>query len=226
MIVAKRKPLNEITEHLKGYKKALIVGCGTCVAVCLAGGEKEVGLLASQIAISSELAGEPIELGEVTIERQCDREFISEIRHMVKDYDVLVSLACGVGIQFLSDQYPNKVVLPAVNTLFIGANEEAGFWTERCRMCGQCYLAITGGVCPITMCAKSLLNGPCGGPQDGKCEVDSTRDCAWVKIYQRLKATGRLDLLDNIAPPRDNRKAEHPATHVHDAYKKRYFAMK
>jgi ferredoxin len=126
MIVAKRKPFNEIVQSLEGINRVLLVGCGTCVAVCMAGGEKEVGLLASQLAISSELAGKQIEVGEVTVERQCDREFLDELKGQVKHYDALLSLACGVGIQFLADQYPDKIVLPGVDTVFIGANEEAG----------------------------------------------------------------------------------------------------
>jgi ferredoxin len=224
MIIAKRKPLQEIADSLEGYKKPLLVGCGTCVAVCLAGGEKEVGLLSSQLAISSELEGKPLELGEVTVERQCDREFLNELRYMVNDYDVLVSLACGVGIQFLSDFYPDKVVLPGVDTTFIGANEEAGYWTERCRMCSQCYLARTGGICPVTICPKGLLNGPCSGTRDGKCEVDSEKDCAWTLIYNRLDSTGRMDLMKEITPPRDYSRTTTPATQIHKAYKRRYSA--
>ncbi len=228
MIVAKRKPLEEIKEDLKacGAKNPLIVGCGTCVAVCLTGGEKEVGLLASELAIASELEGQLMNIGEITVERQCDREFLETLRDRVEEHDVVLSLACGVGIQFLSDQYPNKVVLPGVDTIFIGANEEAGMWTERCRMCGQCYLALTGGICPITMCAKSLLNGPCGGPVGGKCEVDMERPCAWVRIYERLRDTGRLHLLEEVVPPRDFSVTRYPQTLIHKAYKKRYQAEK
>jgi ferredoxin len=222
MIIAKRKPLQEINDALNDCKRVLLVGCGTCVAVCLAGGEKEVGLLAAQLAIASELAGKQMDIGEVTVERQCDREFLDDIRHMVGDYDTLVSLACGVGVQFLADRYPDKVVLPGVDTTFIGANEEAGYWTERCRMCGHCYLALTGGVCPVTICPKGLLNGPCSGTRDGMCEVDVQKPCAWALIYERLNATGRLDQLKDILPPRDHRLSLHPATQIHKAYKRRY----
>jgi len=224
MIIAQRKPLQEIQQSLEGYSKALIVGCGTCVAVCLAGGEKEVGILAAQLAIANELAGKNMEIGEYTIERQCDREFLDELRGMAGAYDVLVSLACGVGIQFLADQYPDKVVLPGVDTTFIGANEEAGYWTERCRMCGQCYLGLTGGVCPVTICPKGLLNGPCSGTRDGMCEVDPEKRCAWTQIYERLDATGRLDLMRDTTPPRDYSLTTTPARQIHKAYKRRYTA--
>lgn len=224
MIIAQRKPLKEIQNSLEGFQKALIVGCGTCVAICLAGGEKEVGLLSAQLAIAAELNGKPLEIGEFTIERQCDREFLGDLQSMAADYDAFVSLACGVGVQFLSDQYPDKAVVPGVDTTFIGANEEAGFWTERCRMCGQCYLALTGGVCPVTMCPKGLLNGPCSGTRDGMCEVDNDKQCAWSMIYERLGATGRLDQIKEIVPPRDYSKTTTPARQIHKAYKRRYAA--
>ena len=224
MIVAKRKPFKEIMASLKEHKSVLVVGCGTCVAVCLAGGEKEVGLLTSQLAIASEINGAPLRLGEATVERQCDKEFLGELRNKVGDYEVLLSLACGVGIQFLSDMYEDKIVLPGVDTSFIGANDEVGFWTERCRMCNQCYLAVTGAVCPVTLCAKGLLNGPCSGMREGRCEVDENKPCAWVQIYERLEKTNRLDQIRQIIPPRNYHLTTRPAHLMHKAYKRRYAA--
>lgn len=222
MIIAKRKPFQEIKESLKDHESVLIAGCGTCVAVCLAGGEKEVGLLASQLAIASQVEGRPLRIGEITVERQCDKEFLEELRPKVADYDAVLSLACGVGVQFLSDMYEDKVVLPGVDTSFIGANDEVGFWTERCRMCNQCYLATTGAVCPVTMCPKSLLNGPCSGTRDGMCEVDEERPCAWALIYERLEKTDRLDQIREILPPRRHRRTTRPANLMHKGYKRRY----
>ncbi len=224
MIIAKRKPFQEIMDSLKDNEKILIVGCGTCVAVCLAGGEKEVGLLSSQLAIASEIKGRPLTIGEITIERQCDKEFLNELRNRAAGYDVLLSLACGVGVQFLSDMYEDKIVLPGVDTSFIGANDEVGYWTERCRMCNQCYLAVTGAVCPVTMCAKGLLNGPCSGMSEGMCEVDENRPCAWAMIYERLEKTGRLDQIRQILPPQKYNLAANPASMIHNAYKRRYSA--
>ena len=224
MIIAKRKPFQEIMDSLKGYEKVLVVGCGTCVAVCLAGGEKEVGLLSSQLAIASEIKGRPLTIGEITIERQCDKEFLNELRNRVVGYDVLLSLACGVGVQFLSDMYEDKIVIPGVDTSFIGANDEVGYWTERCRMCNQCYLAVTGAVCPVTMCPKGLLNGPCSGMSEGMCEVDENRPCAWVMIYERLEKTGRLDQIRQILPPQKYNLSSKPASMIHKAYKRRYSA--
>lgn len=224
MIVAKRKPFQEILDSLKGYERILVVGCGTCVAVCLAGGEKEVGLLTSQLAIASKLKGASLILGEATVERQCDREFLRELKDRVGDYQVLLSLACGVGIQFLSDMYEEKVVLPGVDTSFIGTNDDVGLWTERCRMCNQCYLAVTGAVCPVTMCPKGILNGPCSGTREGMCEVDENKDCAWSLIYKRLEKTDRLDQIRPILPPRKYSLAAKPAHLIHSAYRRRYAA--
>jgi len=224
MIVARRKPFKEIMDSLEGYERILTVGCGTCTAVCLAGGEKEVGLLSSQLAIASQLRGKRFKLGEATVERQCDKEFLQELRHKVEDYQVLLSLACGVGIQFLAEMYPQKVVLPGVDTAFIGSNDDVGLWTERCRMCNQCCLALTGGVCPVTMCPKGLLNGPCSGTREGMCEVDPSKPCAWRLIYERLETTNRLGRMKEIFPPRRHLLTTTPAHMVHKAYQRRYRA--
>ncbi len=221
MIIAGRKPFKEITESLEGFDSVLIVGCGTCVAICLAGGEKEVGILSAQLAIFSEMGGRTLNIGEATVERQCDREFLSELRRKVPDYGVVLSLACGVGVQFLSDMYPDTPVLPGVNTAFIGSNDDVGLWTERCRMCNQCYLALTGAVCPVTMCPEGLLNGPCSGMHGGMCEVDPAKPCAWRLIYERLENTGRLDQIKAIAPPQSHGLTTTPGRIAHKAYERR-----
>ena len=186
MIVAKRKPFEEIKGMLKGYKRVLTVGCGTCVAVCLAGGEKEVDVLNAELEMSLKLDDNPIELGAATIERQCDREYLEALDESVGDYDAILSMACGAGVQFLAERYPEKPVFPAVNTTFIGVNQDVGWYEERCRSCSSCVLGITGGICPVTMCAKGLFNGPCGGTNKGSCEINKDQPCAWYLIYERL----------------------------------------
>jgi len=224
MIVAKRKPFNEIEELVSGSKKILILGCGTCVAVCLAGGEKEVAVLASQLKMALALKDQDAKIDELTIERQCDREFIEEINNKVNvdDYDLILSTACGAGVQLVSDVFDHKVVLPALNTTFIGVAEGPGVWTERCRSCSDCVLAETGGICPVTLCAKGLVNGPCGGTRHGKCEIDPEKDCAWTLIYNRLKKIGRLDRMEQTRPPKKYGVDQYPAKIVHEAYRRRY----
>ena len=219
MIVAERKPLEEIKDLLKSYKKVLNVGCGTCVAVCLTGGEKEVEVLNAELDMARKLDENPIELGAITIERQCDREYLEALDEMVDDYDALLSMACGAGIQFLAERFPSKPVLPAVDTTFIGVNQDVGWYEERCRSCSSCVLGWTGGICPVTMCAKGVYNGPCGGTDNGSCEINQDQPCAWFKIYERLAGQDRLDLIMEYQPivPWKNQK---PRTLMQPGYKK------
>jgi ferredoxin len=200
VIVAKPKPFDEILGMINGFQRVLVAGCGTCVAVCLTGGEKEAGLLATKLKLALRVQGTEVGTTAATVERQCDREFLRLLAENVEQADAVVSLACGAGIQFLAEMYPDTPVFPGVDTSFIGVAEGAGIWTERCKSCNQCYLGITGGICPVTMCAKSLLNGPCGGPKNGKCETDPERDCAWVRIIERLEKQSRLDILRPVVP--------------------------
>jgi ferredoxin len=211
MIVGERKPFDEIKESIKGYKNILILGCGTCVSVSMAGGEKEVEILASQLNMVNKLEGPAPDIAQETIQRQCDREYIEPIIEMARGKDAVVSMACGAGVQFLSELLESVPVIPAVNTRFIGVTEAEGSWSERCRACGDCKLAHYGGICPVTICAKGLLNGPCGGASLGKCEAGNERDCAWELIYNRLKQQGRLDSLQKTLNFYDNQLQSHPA---------------
>ena len=220
MIVAERKPFEEIKEKVKDYQKLLILGCGTCVSVCHAGGEKEVELLATELRMASKLDGKEVEIGELTIERQCDKEFIEPIIEKAKQYDAILSMACGAGVQFVAEMLETMPVIPALNTRFIGVAAEEGIFAERCRACGNCVLADYGGICPITMCAKSLVNGPCGGYKDGKCETSSERNCAWIMIYDRLAKQGKLDKMREISTLKDYSVQSHPARQINEAYTK------
>lgn len=221
MIVAAKKPFAEIKESVSGHRRILVVGCGTCVAVCLAGGEAEVAILASQLRIALRLSGQNVQVDEAMAERQCDREFLDDLgkKRDVAGYDITVSMACGAGVQLFGDVYDQMPVVPALNTLFIGIAEGPGIWTEKCQSCGNCVLGETAGICPITMCAKSLLNGPCGGTRQGKCEINPETDCAWARIYSRLSARGNLDYLNKVLPPRKGSGKVHPDMLIHEAYK-------
>jgi ferredoxin len=202
MIVGERKHFIEIAEMLKGYGKVLLVGCGTCVKVCFAGGDKEVSLLASQLKIAAKRKKQKFSVTEITVERQCEPEFIEELAPLVADHDVIMSMACGAGVQFLAERFPDKIVLPAVNTSHLGVLEKQGVFGERCLGCGDCLIGRFGGVCPVTRCSKSLLNGPCGGSKDGKCEIDPNVSCGWQLIYDRLKSIGQLDNLTAVEQPK------------------------
>ena len=218
MIVAERKPFAEIKEKTKDYKKLLVLGCGTCVSVCQAGGEKEVELLATELRMADKMDGREVEISELTIQRQCDREYIEPIIEKAKEYDAVLSMACGAGVQFVAELLEEMPIIPAVNTRFIGVTADEGLWLEKCRACGNCLLADYGGICPMTMCAKSLVNGPCGGYKDGKCETSKERNCAWVMIYERLSKQGKLDRMREGLSLKDYSLQSHPARQVNEAY--------
>ncbi|MBT3312236.1 MAG: hypothetical protein HN737_05685 [Desulfobacterales bacterium] len=203
MIVADKKPIEEIIEDIKGCDKILILGCNECVTVCEAGGKKEVGILASALRMYFLNKGNEKKIDEITLERQCDHEYLEEIRDVSDQYDAIVSLACGVGVQFTAEKYLSMPVYPGVNTCFLGATEERGVWTERCQACGQCILSTTGGICPVSRCAKRILNGPCGGSSKGKCEINKEIECAWQLIIDRLNYLDRMDDYENVYEIKD-----------------------
>jgi len=207
MIVAEQKPIREIWEMVKDFDKVLVIGCKGCVTVCNVGGAKEVGVLASLLRIAANKNGKTMEVGEATLERQCDPEYIEEVKDIIGEYDAVVSIACGVGPQFLSERYPQARVFPGLNTKFMGGAVEHGVWAERCAGCGTCVVHYFGGLCPIARCSKSLLNGPCGGSSGGKCEISKEVDCIWDLIVRKLMEQGRLDELRQFRPPKDWRTA-------------------
>jgi len=203
MIVANRKPFEEIIAMLKPYSKILLLGCNECVTVCATGGSREVAVLASEIRLYRQKEGKSVEIREVTLERNCDPEYVESLKPFIHDYEVVMSMACGCGIQFVGEHHRDRLVLPAINTTFEGVTEEHGVWTERCQGCGNCVLDRTLGICPVTRCAKSIFNGPCGGSQGGKCEVDKDLPCAWQLIVDRHKEMNMMDKYLEIQPMKD-----------------------
>lgn len=203
MIIANRKPINEILDMVKDCSKILILGCKGCVTVCNVGGAKEVGILSSALKIARKKSGNPLEIDEKTLERQCDPEYIDLVKGVVDDYDAIISMACGVGPQFLSTAYPNRRIYPSVNTTFMGGAVEHGIWSERCAGCGNCVIHYFDGMCPIARCSKSLLNGPCGGSSNGKCEISKEVDCIWDLIVKKKMEQGRLNDLLEMTPAKD-----------------------
>jgi ferredoxin len=203
MIKAEQKPVDELISYLEPYNKILLSGCGACVTVCQSGGEKEVALLASCLKMARNNAGKNLEIIEVTPARQCEPEFALELAEIIPGVDAVLSLSCGVGVQTLARNFTNTVIIPGVNTVFMGETIAHGIWEERCQACGNCLLEKTGGVCPIARCAKQLLNGPCGGSSQGKCEIKRDTDCAWQLIYDRLKSLGQLTKLSEMIPAKN-----------------------
>lgn len=193
MIIADRKPLEEILEMIQPYGKVMLVGCKGCVTVCNVGGLKEVQILGATLRIARKKEGRPITLDERVLERQCDPEYIEQLRDTYDQYDAVLSMACGVGPQFLSEAYPSQKFFPTVNTKFMGGAVQHGVWEERCAGCGTCLIHHYDGLCPIARCSKSLQHGPCGGSAGGKCEVAKEIECIWDTIVRKKMEQGRLD---------------------------------
>ena len=206
MIVAEKKPFDEIMEMLAGCKRVLVLGCGGCVSVCLTGGERQAETLAAQIKLASATSGQAIEVDYDCITRQCDRKFVDNLEKQPAEYDATLSIACGAGVGFMSEIMGDVTFLPGMNTTFLAASVEQGIWAEYCQGCGDCHLAWTGGICPIARCSKNMLNGPCGGTNKGMCEINPDMTCGWQDIFDRLKGLDRMDDIKKIRPARDHKK--------------------
>lgn len=209
MIIAERKPLAEIMDMIKDCRKILILACRGCVTVCSAGGEREAEILASLVRLGLKKIGSPAEVITGSLVRQCDREYIEAIDQWQGKYDAILSTACGVGVNFIANLRPDDQVFPALNTTFFGGSAEQGIWREQCAGCGDCVLHLTGGLCPVARCAKSLMNGPCGGSVNGRCEIHQDVECVWQLIYDRMGRLNRREELQAAAPIRDWSTAGH-----------------
>jgi hypothetical protein len=203
MITAEQKPMEEIRGMIAPYKRILVLGCNSCVAECAAGGEKETAMLASALRMAARMEGEDTLIQEKSLDRQCVKEFVIQLDGLVAQYDAILSLGCGAGVQAVGDMYSEIPVIPALNTEFLGETRDQGIWVENCLGCGDCMLYHFGGVCPLARCSKHLMNGPCGGSRGGSCEVRPDLPCAWQEILLRLESFGALDRLEKIHPPKD-----------------------
>jgi ferredoxin len=210
VIIAEWKPIDELAEALGSHGKVLLIGCATCVAECAAGGQREVETLAPLLRMALQGRGHPIEILTKTLERQCEWEFLEELDEIVPEVDAVMSIACGIGIQAVAERFPDVPVYPGVNTTSLAIREQPGIWAARCAACGDCVLGTTFGLCPVARCAKSLMNGPCGGTRkDGKCEVDENIDCVWNLIVERAKQRGELDSLGEVRKAKDWSNSRH-----------------
>jgi hypothetical protein len=205
--ITKQKPLEEIEELLEGLDKVHVIGCGTCTTMTRTGGRDEVLDMKERLQGMGKMV-----TGWTVIPTACDEmteAALAEKNGAIQSADSLLIMSCALGVQKVSS-YIAKPVVPGVDTLFIGIEDGPGDFHEVCDQCGHCVLGYTGGICPITACHKALLNGPCGGTNNGKCEVDKEKDCAWTLIYDRLKEQGRLDLMRKYQPPRNSHVVPRP----------------
>jgi len=203
MIVTTQKPLDEILDFILPYTNILIAGCDGCTQPPR--GLREAKTLSQLLELGGKLRNKTFVFKATTVAKQCDNCLAASIlKPQIDGVEAVLSLACGIGVQTLAEIFPELPVFPTQNTHFMGAEErEAGILEVRCDGCGDCLLAVTGGICPVARCSKGLLNGACGGSKEGKCELDPERDCAWNLIYERVKKVGKLELLKEFRPPRD-----------------------
>lgn len=203
MITAEQKPMEEIREMIAPYRRILVLGCGSCVAECAAGGEKETGMLASTLRMASKMDKKDVVIEEKTLDRQCVNEFVIQLDDLIDQYDAVLSLGCGAGVQVVAEMYPEVPIIPALDTGFLGETKSQGLWMENCLGCGDCMLHYFGGICPLARCSKQLLNGPCGGSMEGICEVNPEVPCAWQMIIERLENFQVLERLEEVYPPKN-----------------------
>jgi hypothetical protein len=207
--ITKQKPFEEIQQQLEGFDRVYVAGCGTCTTMTRTGGMEEVVAMKERLQELGKLV-----TGWIVIPTACDEMTEVAIREndgAIQNASCILAMSCALGVHKLST-YIGKPVFPAVDTLFIGVEDTPGHFQEVCAQCGQCVLGETAGICPLTACHKGLLNGPCGGTNNGKCEVDKEKDCAWTLIYQRLQEQGRLDLMRRFHAPRDYNVSPRPRT--------------
>ncbi|CEI73998.1 methylenetetrahydrofolate reductase C-terminal domain-containing protein [Romboutsia hominis] len=209
MIVSENKSMQEILGFLKKAQKVVIVGCNECAATCKSGGEEEV--LKMKEALESE--GKTV-LGYTLLEPACNllksKKDLKVLKEELKEADAVLSMACGDGTQTIVKNINKLPVYPANNTMFIGETKRVGEFEESCKACGECELGWTGGICPVTVCAKGLINGACGGAKNGKCEVSPENDCAWIMIYEKLKELDQLENMVEMRPMKDYSKQNNP----------------
>jgi ferredoxin len=199
--ITRQKSEQEIARLLDGFGRVFIIGCGTCTTLTRTGGEPEVRAMKGQLTDQGRLV-----TGAMVVPVACDNltvEALEENGQQIDQADVLLIMTCAFGVQTIARQL-NKMVVPALDTLFIGKENGVGTFDEICTQCGTCILGETGGICPVTSCHKGLVNGPCGGTDNGKCEIDPEKDCAWTLIYNRLKELGRLDSMQVLQKPRNH----------------------
>lgn len=212
MIISKQKPFDEILSCLEGVERIFLVGCGECATVCMTGGEEQLTEMKQKL----EAEGKQV-TGSMVGDSDCHilnmKRELRKHKAEVEQAQVLLVMSCGAGIQTFSE-IMDKPVYTANDTLFLGNIQRFGHFAEHCSLCGSCVVNETGGICPITNCPKGLLNGPCGGVNEGKCELDNERECAWVRIYNRLKKLGQLDKMRKVQSPKDYGSAEKPRSRV------------
>jgi len=213
MIITRQKPLEDMLEFVKGCKKIFLIGCNLCATTCKSGGEEEVKEIAEKLKKNGKVI-----TGTAVLDPACS---YLELKRLYRSHadeidsaDAVISLACGGGTQAAAELFKATRVYPGTDTLFQGEITRATLkernFAQKCSLCGECILAVTGGICPVTRCPEGLLNGPCGGIKNGKCEVDKDMDCVWLIIYDKLRELDEVDLMKVVREPKDHSKNKKP----------------
>ena len=207
--ITRQKPFDEIRERLADLDRVFIIGCGTCTTMTKTGGIDQVQEMKDRLQDLGKRVS-----GWTVIPTACDEMTevaMKENSRAIENASCILAMPCALGVHRIS-LYIDRPVIPALDTLFIAVEDTPGYFREVCSQCGQCVLGETAGICPITTCHKGLINGPCGGTNNGKCEVDKEKDCAWALIYERLEEQGGLDLMRKYYPPRNFQVVPRPRT--------------
>ena len=205
--ITQQKPEAELDRLLEGLRRVFVIGCGTCTTLTQTGGAPEVAAMKERLSQEGKLI-----TGDLVLAVACDNltgETLAEYGEQMDQADVLLIMTCAFGVQNIA-LHSGKLVVPALDTLFIGKETALGEFNEVCTQCGDCILGETGGICPVTACHKGLVNGPCGGTNNGKCEIDPDKDCVWTLIYNRLRDLGRLDAMRKLQRPRNHQAVLNP----------------
>lgn len=210
MIITDKKPLEQVLKALGNYTKIFLVGCGECATTCKTGSQEEMEQLKAQLQEHGKNVVGMCIPSAPCIAAKVKTELAKNMRSL-REAEAILVLACGLGVQSTKDNDRLGLeVIPALNTMFGAVMDSQGNFAEKCSLCGECVLDVTGGICPVTLCAKGLLNGPCGGMNKGKCEVDTEKDCAWVLIYKELEKKNKLSVLKELRQPKDHKKSLKP----------------
>jgi ferredoxin len=202
MIITQKRDRTNLLETIKEYNSFFLIGCSECATLCGTGGNPELQemkeLLESQgkKVTGTFVAKTGCQVLGTKVELKPSKEALAET-------ECVLVMSCGAGTQSAVELFKDKPVYPTNDSLFLGNMSRMQMFDQRCSLCGECILEKTGGICPVTACPKGLLNGPCGGTNDGKCEVSPDIECAWVRIYNRLENINRLDDLKVINEPKN-----------------------
>ncbi len=201
MIITKSKNINNIINQIN-QESVFVIGCSECATICKTGGENEISKLEKLLTKQGINV-----IGSVILEPAChklnDKRILNKYKKELKDIKQIITLSCGNGAQTISEIFEDKEVISGTDTIFLGQIKHINEFEKKCNLCGNCIIDKYDGLCPITRCPKNMLNGPCGGSIEGKCEIDNNMDCIWHLIYKKLKKKNRLKELREINEPFD-----------------------